>query len=78
VISNSHSHLHFIVMDTVRQEDVVTLRFKLFVLSNKNLFFEQDLVTINVDYLGYNRLGFILYFKHNRLVDDGILLIFNI
>jgi hypothetical protein len=54
------------------------LRFKLFVLSNKNLFFEQDLVTINVDYLGYNRLGFILYFKHNRLVDDGILLIFNI
>lgn len=65
-------------MDTVREEDVVALRFKLLVLRDKDLFFKEDLITINVDYLGNNRLRFILYFKHNSLVDDRILFIFNI
>jgi hypothetical protein len=78
VISYSHSHLDLIVVDTVREEDVVALRFKLLVLRDKDLFFKEDLITINVDYLGNNRLRFILYFKHNSLVDDRILFIFNI
>ena len=78
VVSYSHSHANFVVSVVIGEDDVVTLGLKLLMLRDKNLFFKQDLVTINVDHLCQNWFGLILDFEHNSLVDDGILLVFNV
>ena len=78
MVSYSNSNANFVIRVVIGEDNVVTLGFKLLMLRDKNLFFKQDLVTINVDHLCQNGFGLILDFKHNSLVDDGILLVFNV